>query len=245
MSLPLMIQFALCPLVLISLLWVAAPYGRHFKPGWGSVLPNRAAWVLMAIPALLVIAIIVISSDVWGISAVWFPLCLWLFHYSYRTIIFPFLMRPSEKTFPAILVLFAIAFNSLNGYNNGSSLVGSADPQSSMLTLNFVAGTALFVLGFALHCHSDAVIRSLRKPGELGYGIPHRGLFTWISSPHYLGEMIQWMGWAILTWSLAGTAFALFTVCNLLPRAITNHKWYQENFPDYPTGRRILVPGIF
>jgi protein-S-isoprenylcysteine O-methyltransferase Ste14 len=245
MSLPLMIQFALCPLVLISLLWVAAPYGRHFKPGWGYVLPNRTAWVLMEIPALLVIAIIVISSDARGISTVWFPLSLWLFHYSYRTIVFPLLMRPSQKTFPAVLVLFAIVFNCLNGYNNGSSLVASADPGASILTLKFVAGTALFVIGFVLHCHSDAVIRSIRKPGESGYGIPQRGLFKWISNPHYLGEMIQWTGWAILTWSLAGAAFALFTVCNLLPRAIANHRWYQNKFPDYPIGRRILVPGIY
>ena len=48
-----------------------------------------------------------------------------------------------------------------------------------------------------------------------------------------------------MTWSLAGLAFALFTACNLAPRAIANHRWYRQQFPDYPPRRRILVPGIF
>ena len=45
--------------------------------------------------------------------------------------------------------------------------------------------------------------------------------------------------------ALAGVAFAMFTVCNLLPRAIANHHWYREQFSDYPTDRKILLPGIF
>jgi hypothetical protein len=57
--------------------------------------------------------------------------------------------------------------------------------------------------------------------------------------------MIQWSGWAILTWSWAGLAFALFTICNLVPRAMANQRWYRETFPDYPPERKILVPGVF
>ena len=91
----------------------------------------------------------------------------------------------------------------------------------------------------------DAVIRGLRKEGESGYAVPRGGMFRWVGSPNYLGEMIQWIGWAVLTWSLAGVAFALFTVCNLLPRAIANHRWYQQQFSDYPANRKILLPGIY
>ena len=43
----------------------------------------------------------------------------------------------------------------------------------------------------------------------------------------------------------AGLAFAVFTAANLGPRARSNHSWYQENFPDYPEGRRALIPGVF
>jgi len=245
MTTPLIIQFILCPIVLISLLRVTAPYGRHHKPGWGVNLPNRMAWVLMELPALLVIAVLVLGSPYrWNLNAL-IPLSFWLFHYLYRTLLFPALMRPSDKTFPLLLVLFAIAFNILNGFNNAAALLHNAQPGPSWSNMHFWTGTIVFAAGFAMHAHSDKVIRKLRKPGETGYQVPVGGMFRWVSSPHYLGEIIQWAGWAVLTWSLAGLAFALFTLCNLAPRAISNQAWYHRRFPAYPPKRKILVPGIW
>jgi len=244
MPTPLLVQFLLCPAVLVSLLWVTAPYGRHFKPGWGVRLPNRAAWFAMELPAVLVIAWTVFSTPTSTRPAAWVPLALWQFHYLYRAFLFPLWMRPSNRTFPASLVLFAIAFNVLNGYNNGTALLWNAANGAGFPGFNFWLGAVVFLCGFALHAHSDHVIRSLRAPGESGYAIPHGGLFRWVSSPNYLGEIIQWAGWAVLTWSLAGVAFALFTACNLLPRALSNHAWYRERFPEYPRGRKALIPGL-
>lgn len=245
MHLPLLIQFLLCPLVLLSLLWVTAPYGRHNKPGWGPNLPNRMAWVLMELPALLVITLLVLESPVASSPQAWVPLCFWLLHYSYRSFVFPVLMKPSHNTFPVLLVLFAIAFNSLNGYNNAAALIENGTRNTPLFSLHFVIGATVFVAGFVLHVQSDHIIRSLRKPGETAYRIPRGKMFRWVSNPHYLGEIIQWVGWALMTWSLAGVAFALFTFCNLAPRAISNHRWYQEQFADYPAERRILIPGLY
>jgi 3-oxo-5-alpha-steroid 4-dehydrogenase 1 len=245
MNLPLLIQFVLCPLVLASLLWVTAPYGRHHKAGWGPSLPNRTAWMLMELPALLVITVLVLLSPVKNMPQAWVPLCFWVVHYSYRTFIFPALMHPSDKTFPALLVLFAVIFNSLNGYNNAMALINAGESDYPIPSLHFFIGAAIFIAGFAMHFHADKIIRQLRKPGETEYRIPRGGLFHWVSSPHYLGEIIQWIGWAVMTWSLAGVAFALFTFCNLAPRAISNHRWYRERFTDYPPKRKIMVPGIF
>ena len=245
MSFPLLVQFALCPVVLFSLLWVTAPYGRHHQGGWGPKLPNRAAWVLMELPALLLITVLVWASPAGSAPQAWVPLLFWVFHYAYRTFVFPALMRPSDKTFPALLVLFAIAFNSLNGYNNAQALIDNSEAALPLFTPHFFAGALVFIAGFALHFHADGVIRKLRQPGETGYAIPRGGFFRWVSSPNYLGEIIQWTGWAIMTWSLAGLAFALFTFCNLAPRALANHRWDREQFPDYPSGRKVLIPGLF
>lgn len=245
MSIPLLIQFLLCPLVLLSLLRVTAPYGRHFQPGWGPSLPNRLAWFLMELPAVLVIGAIVLGSSLTREPAAWVPLLFWQGHYLYRTMLFPAMMRPSNRTFPMLLVIFAVAFNVLNGYNNGNALLANASASQSWFNAHFVLGALVFVGGFMIHTHSDSTIRALREPGETGYRIPRGGLFRWVSSPHYLGEIIQWTGWAIMTWSLAGLAFALFTFCNLAPRAVANHAWYRSQFPDYPRKRNILIPGLF
>lgn len=199
----------------------------------------------MELPAMLVIAALVLASPLAFEPAALVPLLFWQFHYTYRTFIFPALMRPSVKTFPALLVVFAIAFNVLNGYNNAGALLHNAQSGPVLSGMNFWTGAVIFASGFVMHAHADAVIRRLRKPGETGYSIPRGGMFRWVSSPQYLGEIIQWTGWAVMTWSLAGLAFALFTACNLAPRAISNHNWYRARFPDYPPARRILVPGLF
>ena len=245
MSVPLLVQFALCPLVLISLLWIAAPYGRHHRPGWGPCLPGKLAWSLMELPALIVLPVMVLLSPVSEAPAAWVPAVFWFFHYVYRTFLFPALMRPSERNFPVLLMVLAIAFNLLNGFNNGSALIENGYGNPPMSSLHFLAGALIFAIGFGIHCHADRVIRALRKPGETAYGIPRGGLFRWVGSPQYSGEIIQWAGWAIMTWSLAGLAFAAFTACNLVPRAIANDRWYRQTFGDYPAERRILIPGIF
>lgn len=244
MAWPLLIEFALCPVVLVSLLWVTAPYGRHYRRGWGPVLPNRVAWTVMEWPALLVIVGFTLASP-WGRApAAWVPLTLWCSHYTYRTFIFPALMRPSDKTFPLALVLFAIAFNVLNGYNNAMALQDSAAAGRTLPSLHFAVGALIFVAGFVLHLWADAIIRALRRPGERGYAVPHGGPFRWCGNPNYLGEIVMWSGWAVLTWSLAGLAFALFTFCNLAPRALANDRWYRSTFPGYPAARKALIPGL-
>jgi protein-S-isoprenylcysteine O-methyltransferase Ste14 len=245
MSTPLLIQFLLCPATLIGLLLVSAPYGRHFRPGWGPSLPNRLAWFVMELPALVAILYFLFGTPQAAHPAVWIPLGFWLVHYAYRTLIFPALMRPSDKTFPVVLVAFAIAFNLLNGFNNADALLDKGTTAQAWPDLSFWVGSGVFFAGFVMHVHADTVIRRLRKPGDSSYQIPHGGLFRWISSPHYLGEIIQWIGWAAMTWSLAGLAFALFTICNLAPRAVANQAWYKARFPNYPVQRRILIPGVF
>jgi 3-oxo-5-alpha-steroid 4-dehydrogenase 1 len=245
MSLPLLIQFMLCPMVLVSLLWITAPYGRHHRSGWGPCLPGRAAWFLMELPALLVVPGMVLISPARDVPAAWIPATLWLLHYAYRTLVFPALMRPSANSFPALLVGTAIGFNLLNGFNNGTALIANGHAGSAVGAPHFVAGAIIFLAGFGVHCQSDRIIRGLRRPGESGYRVPEGGLFRWVGSPHYLGEIIQWTGWAVMTWSLAGLAFALFTACNLVPRAISNDRWYRRTFTGYPAARRILIPRIF
>ena len=245
MSIPLLIQFLLCPATLMALILVSAPYGRHFRPGWGPNLPNRAAWFLMELPALLAIVFFIVGTPQAVHPAVWVPLIFWLIHYAYRTFVFPALMRPSDQTFPVALVVFAIAFNVLNGFNNADALAHNAAAAGPWIGPSFWIGSGIFIAGFVLHVHADAIIRRLRQPGDSSYHIPYGGLFRWVSSPHYLGEIIQWTGWAILTWSAAGLAFALFTLCNLAPRAVANQKWYRAHFPNYPRKRRILIPGVY
>ncbi|HHD15574.1 MAG TPA: DUF1295 domain-containing protein [Euryarchaeota archaeon] len=230
--------------VFILLMFFTAPYGKHSRKGWGPMMGSRSAWVLMELPAVFVIVIVLVVFGK-GVDFVNLTfLFLWELHYLYRTFLFPVFMRGSRRSFPVILVIFALLFNCLNGTLNGIFL-GFGRDMEWMYSIPFIVGTSVFFSGFALHVMSDSIIRSLRKRGESRYRIPVKGPFRLVSNPNYLGEIIQWWGWALLTFSLAGVAFAVFTTANLLPRAISNHEWYRNHFRDYPEGRRILIPYIF
>ena len=126
-------------------------------------------------------------------------------------------------------------------------------------TPSFVIGMMLCMLGFSIVYTSDQTLLRLKKnmtstqtdtaksPGtgeqsatttttkrqHQRYSIPHGGLFEYVSSPHYLGEIIEWTGFCIAsggTW--ASLSFVVWTAANLVPRAIASHSWYKHTFSN-------------
>ena len=96
-----------------------------------------------------------------------------------------------------------------------------------------------------IHIISDKILREVKRDAQGGYGIPHKFLHAYIASPNYFGEVVQWCGWAILTWTMAGLVFALFTMANLVPRAYANLRWYRKTFDNYPKSRKAIIPFIW
>jgi protein-S-isoprenylcysteine O-methyltransferase Ste14 len=173
-------------------------------------------------------------------------LALWLLHYVNRAFVFPLRLRGRHKPMPLLVALLAFHFNLVNGYLNGRGLFSFGPERGPdwLADPRFLAGTALFLAGFAINLHADAVLRALRAPGETGYKIPRGGLYRLISCPNYFGEIVEWIGFALATWSLPALTFAVWTIANLLPRSVANHRWYRERFPDYPPERRALLPFV-
>ena len=233
-------------ITVVLLVFISAPYGRHTRSGWGPVMPARWAWILMESPAVLLYCTVFFLGDHRFELVPLLLLGLWQVHYLHRTFIFPFRMRSSGKTVPLLIPALALFFNSLNAWINARWISHlSAYESSWLLDPRFLIGAGVFVVGLVINMHSDTVLLRLRKPGETDYKIPHGAMFRLVSSPNYLGELIVWAGWAMATWSWAGLAFFVYTAANLGPRAVQNHRWYQQTFPDYPPKRRILVPFIF
>ncbi len=146
-----------------------------------------------------------------------------------------------------LVILMAFIFNCGNAYLNGAYLfsLSGGYPREWLTDPRFVIGAGMFVLGFTLNRWADRTLRQLRAPGETGYKVPYGGLFERVSCPNYLGEIIEWSGWALATWSLPGLSFAVWTFANLAPRARAHHQWYRENFRDYPLDRKALIPGVW
>ncbi|MDX1500461.1 MAG: DUF1295 domain-containing protein, partial [Woeseiaceae bacterium] len=227
-----------------ALFMTTAPYGRHLRPGWGPAIDARLGWVVMESPAVVMfLAIYAAGENAWE-PAPLVLLALWQFHYVERTFVFPLRLRPAARL-PVAIVAMAFGFNTLNAYLNARWISHLGDYAPGWLGSSaFVAGGLLFVTGWLINRRADRALQRLRADGGTGYRVPRGGLFERVSCPNYLGEIIEWCGWAIASWSLAGFAFALFTAANLVPRAVAHHRWYRREFPDYPAGRRALIPWL-
>lgn len=236
--------FGLAIAAFTAIRFIPVPYGRHNRKGWGLQIRAYLGWMLMESPSFFVFALI-FMLDAGSANAVGIVfLILWEVHYFQRSFVYPFLIRNRQGRMPLVIILMAMTFTIWNSYLNsrylfhfsaGYSREWLADPR-------FLAGVMLFVGGLAINWHSDSILRKLRRPGEKDYQIPRGGFFRYVSCANYFGETIEWIGWAVATWSLPGLGFALWTVANLGPRARSHHLWYRRHFPDYPKKRKALIP---
>ena len=238
---------AMVPVTFLYLLRRAAPYGRHYADaGWGRHISARLAWIIMELPAPAVFLAVYLNGEAAFQIAPLLFLVMWQGHYLNRTFIYPFRVRSSGRKTPLLVVGSGFLFNVINAYINARFISEFGDYATEWLAdPRFLIGVGIFLAGLALNLHSDNTLMRLRRPGETGYAIPQGGGFRFVSCPNYLGEILEWAGWAVATWSSCGLAFMLFTVANLAPRARSNHRWYREKFSEYPAHRRALIPGIW
>lgn len=50
------------------------------------------------------------------------------------------------------------------------------------------------------------------------------GLFQYVSGANYFGEIVEWFGYAVATWSLPTLSFAVFSLSFIGPRAHYHHR---------------------
>lgn len=239
--------FLLAVAVFIVLFFVAAPYGRHFRGGWGPAIDSRMGWVIMeaASPVVFAVCFALGSNPDTFTTIIFFG--LWEAHYVHRAFIYPFTLPARVRRMPLVIVGFGLLFNAINAYLNGRYIFTFSNGYTNewLSDVRFISGLVVFITGFIINRRADQILRSLRQQIATDYGIPHGGLYRWISCPNYFGEIIIWIGWALATWSLPGAAFATWTVANLVPRARSHHSWYRTHFPDYPPERKRLLPGLW
>lgn len=225
---------------------VKAPFGRHTRLGWGPVVDNQLGWIVMEATVLVVLLAVMATASGSLNMPVKIMLGLFTAHYVHRALIFPWFLRTSGKKMPMAIVFSAMGFNVVNGFLLGYYFSYFADyPGDWFKDARFWIGSIVFVSGAALNIHTDYALIRLRKPGETGYRIPAGGWFDRVSCPNHLGEILEWIGFAVLTWSLPGLAFAFWTFANLAPRAWAHHHWYKAQFPEYPVHRKALIPALW
>lgn len=216
---------------------------------WGVPIPNKLAWVLMEAPVFITMTLL------WYSSARRFelvPLLFFIFfqlHYFQRSFIFPFLIKGKNKM-PLGIMLMGILFNLINGYMQGEWIFYLSPDglykEEWISSPQFITGSILFFAGMFINIRSDHIIRNLRKPGDSQHYLPQKGMFRYVTSANYFGEIIEWIGFALLTWSISGVVFAWWTIANLVPRANTIYNRYKTEFGEKALERKKrIIPFLY
>ena len=231
----LLVMAAIAVVVFVCLFFIDAGYGKFYQPKWGPSVDNRIGWTLMEAPVFVAMLALWWFSDrrMDGVRIVF--LLLFETHYFHRSFIFPRQIRGHSRM-PLSIILMGALFNTLNAFMQGGWIFYFSPSdfygKDWLLSLPFLLGTVIFFAGMAVNIQSDSIIRNLRKPGDTAHYLPKGGLFRYVTSANYFGEFVEWVGFAILTWSWAGAVFALWTFANLAPRAARIYDLYSREFPE-------------
>ena len=235
------IGVAIVTFLALVLFKVKAPYGRHSNEQWGPMISNKWGWFFMELPALILMPLIALIGNSKKNELSYLIIGLWVLHYANRTLIFPFKLKTKDKKMPLLIVGSAVLFNGVNGLLNGY-FIGFMNPELfDLASPHVIIGALVFFVGMGINKWSDRKLISLREKQQ-GYQIPRGGLFEFISCPNHFGEIVEWCGFAIMAWNLPAITFAVWTFCNLSPRSLNHHEWYQEKFEDYPGKRKAVLP---
>ncbi|CAI9091430.1 OLC1v1026464C1 [Oldenlandia corymbosa var. corymbosa] len=112
------------------------------------------------------------------------------------------------------------------------------------IDLKFV-GLALFFIGIIGNFYHHFLLSRLRSPGEKQYKIPRGGMFDLVICPHYLFEILGFVGVTCISQTVYALAFTLGTACYLSGRSLATREWYKSKFDDFPENTKALIPFIF
>ena len=240
---------AMASVVFVALYFVKAGYGKFRTPGWGCSINNKLAWVLMEAPVFLTMAVLWLeSSDKWQLPQLVLFL-LFELHYFQRSFVFPLLLK-GKGMMPVSIMLMGVTFNVVNGMMQAGGLfvfppAEYASGASYLLQPRTLAGIAVFFVGMAVNLHSDHVIRSLRKPGDTRHYLPEKGMYRYVTSANYFGELVEWTGFAIASSTWASWVFVVWTAANLVPRAAAIYNRYAEEFGEAVRRRKRIIPFVY
>lgn len=243
------IMTGIAVIVFFSLYHINAGYGIMYDKKWGGTVNNRLGWILMEAPVFIVMLICWLLSERTFQTVPLIFFIIFQTHYFQRSFIFPMLFKTKSRM-PIFIMLMGVLFNTLNGLMQGGWIfyVSPADMYTIewLTTPQFIIGTIIFIIGMGINLHSDYIVRHLRKPGDHNHYLPKGGFYDYVTSANYFGELTEWLGWAILTWSFAGAVFFIWTFANLVPRANTIYKKYQTMFPEMQNKKlKRVIPFIY
>ncbi|KAJ4811323.1 3-oxo-5-alpha-steroid 4-dehydrogenase family protein [Rhynchospora pubera] len=223
--------------------WKESASGKKSSAGTAAKVSGRTGMLLLYTPALVAA---VVSFFLPGVLAA--PrgvlVCAVLgLHFLKRDLEILFIHKFSGYMMidSAILISFTYFTNTVLIIGFQYLSTGMPEPDINLT----YAGIVLFFIGITGNFYHHYLLSKLRERGDKAYKIPTGGLFNLVICPHYLFEIIDLFGIALVSQTLHSYCFAFGSMFYLMGRSVATRNWYMSKFENFRTGVKALVPYIF
>ncbi len=164
-------------------------------------------------------------------------------HFAKRCLEVLFLHSYSGKISIVTTILITWAYSSI-AYSIHESVDNFTKPEmlETNMNLTLYIGFLIFLLGQGSNLYHHVLLSRLRSGDTKEYKIPNGGLFSIVNCPHYLSEIIGWIGIALMSKYLIVYGLVFIMSAYLFARSINTTRWYQEKIPNFPKDRKSILP---
>ncbi|KAL0538678.1 hypothetical protein IC582_022832 [Cucumis melo] len=220
-------------------------YSKFWTPNSKFHLPSRSAMLLCYLPAfsLSSLSLFLVPHHFLLSSRIFLIISLLLFHFFKRISEVLFVHKYSNKMALTDAIITSLAYLLFTGATIYAQIV-SLDLVEPEIDLK-AAGLALYGIGITGNFYHHVLLSRLRSGGDREYRIPRGGLFKVIVCPHYLFEIVEFLGIAFVSQTLFAVVFVVGSALFLIGRSYATRKWYLSKFEDFPTHVKAILPFVF
>ncbi|XP_026424782.1 steroid 5-alpha-reductase DET2-like [Papaver somniferum] len=141
----------------------------------------------------------------------------------------------------AITISLGFFMSTVSMIYNQHLMQGIPDPKIDLKPIEIVVYLGSIIGNF----YHRYLLSKLRQDNDKKYKIPKGGLFGCVICPHYMFEILVFVGISLMSRTIYQFCFTLGTICYLTGRSIATRKWYLSKFPNFPRHIKALVPFVF
>jgi hypothetical protein len=221
--------------------------GKKQSATWSS----RFAMMVIYTPALLVALAILLAPQVLheaGLPSPSLAAAMCAIHFGKRCLEVLFLHKYSGRTdraTPSMIGVYYALTTLLISYANDASIRFDDDGRTHA---KIIVGSTLFAVGLLGNFYHHFLLANLRSANKsTKYVAPTGGLFEFVATPHYLFELIGWLGIAIASHQLNVYLVVTSMMSYLGGRSVAQNEFNRRTFSekDWPRSRKNMVPFVF
>ncbi|KAI3750856.1 hypothetical protein L2E82_21723 [Cichorium intybus] len=165
------------------------------------------------------------------------------FHFFKRDFEVLFLHKYSGGMILGSAILISVFYLSAAASFIGVHYLSLGLPEPS-IDLKYI-GLILFIVGIVGNFYHHKLLSKLRKSNEKEYKIPQGGIFNLVICPHYLFEIIIFVGLSFISQTPLAFACTFGDSMYLIARSYETRKWYVNKFEDFPKNIKCVIPYVF